>query len=316
MNTSMNQEPRGRTRAHHPSMHRRILWLCLLLGMVYPIPRSLAQGPPIQTDTPIMLGIQGRGLRTFGKLVRKEGLLREGEEIADPMGRSVTAFIVPVVIPYNLGTTFQLGAAVPFVSKSLDFSGGTEDRSGIGDMTLFAKQLLVQVDRKQETFRVALKLSAKFPTGSDATPLPLGTGSFDYGASAVAAWIKGRWGLYGEAIYVHNTSNEEVDYGDRIGINAALGFRAVPGVYDRYPSPQLNLYLELNGSVTRKKVIAGVQDPDSGGAILFLSPGIQYVGGRTWLVEASLQIPLVDDPSGTQLATDGTFSLGARVLLF
>ena len=292
----------------------------LLLGLVAAIfsPPSVAraQGPPIQTDTPIMLGLAGRGVRTFLKVVRKETLLQDGNAITDPMDRSVTAYVSPLAVPYNLTTTFQIGTVVPFVTKTLDSNVDGKTRSGIGDISLFAKKLLVQVDRKGETFRVAAKATTVLPTGDDDVPVPLGSGAFGYGGSIVAGWIKGRWGLYGEAIYIHNTSNGDIDYGDRVGYNAALAFRLLPAVYERYPSPQLNLFLELNGNTFGRAEVTGVENPDSGGSELFLSPGIQFVGGRIWLVEASVQIPVRDQPNGTQLGTDWTASTGLRVLLF
>ena len=95
-----------------------------------------------------------------------------------------------------------------------------------------------------------------------------------------------------------------------------MGFRLIPGVYTRYPQPILSLYLELNGSVVGHTTVDGVENPNSGGSLLFLSPGIQYVGGRRWLVEASVQVPVIDEPNGTQLGTDWTASLGTRVLIF
>ncbi len=38
----------------------------------------MAQGPPINTDTPIMLGVQGRGVRTFVKIIRRDTLFGLG----------------------------------------------------------------------------------------------------------------------------------------------------------------------------------------------------------------------------------------------
>jgi hypothetical protein len=243
-------------------------------------------------------------------------LLRDGEEIEDPMDRSVTAFIYPLVVPYNLTPTTQVGVIAPFVTKDLASSGGDDSRSGFGDATAFVKQLIVQVDRRAETFRVAVKGTAKFPTGDDSEALPLGSGSFDYGLSAVAGWIKSRWGLYAETIYVLNTSDDGVDFGNRFAYNAALGFRLLPTLYTRYPQPQLNLYLELNGSVVGHTEVDGAENPNSGGSLLFLSPGLQYVGGRRWLIEASVQVPVFDEPNGTQLGTSWTASLGTRILVF
>jgi len=275
-----------------------------------------AQGPPIHTDTPIMLGLEGRGVRTSLRIVRMDDLLHDGNEIPDPLDRSATATVVPVAVPYNLTPTLQVGAVVPFVSREQESTAASADGHGMGDVTVFVKKLVVQIDRRAETFRVAVKGSVKLPTGDDEGTRPLGTGSTDPGLSAVAAWIKGRWSLYGEAFYTHNTSNGDVDYGDRVGANFAAGFRAVPGGYRRYPSRQLNLYLELNSGRTRRTAVNGVENPDSGGSVLFLSPGLQFVGGRRWLVEGSIQLPVLDEPNGTQFGTSWIAVVGARVLIF
>ena len=246
--------------------------LALMALSLLPV-NGRAQGPPINTDTPIMLGIEGRGVRTFIKAVRMDQLLQDGEEIPDPMDRSVTVFLYPLVVPFNLTPTTQIGVIAPFLTKDLKSNTGGNSQSGFGDATLFLKQLVLQVDRKAETFRVAVKGSAKLPTGDDDSTPPLGSGSVDYGISAVAGWIKSRWGLYGETIYVVNTSSDGADFGNRFAYNAAVGYRLLPSRYTRYPQPQLSLYLELNGSVVSHTEVDGVENPNSGGSILFLSPG-------------------------------------------
>jgi len=263
-----------------------------------------------------MLGLEGRGVRTFLQVERRDGLLQDGEQIPDSLDRSVTTYLYPLIVPVNLRTTTQVGAVVPFLTRRVESTAGTMTETGLGDVTVFLKQLLVQVDRRAETFRVAVKGSAKLPTGSEDANVPLGSGSVDYGLSAVGGWVKQRWGIYGEAIYFVNTSKGDTDFGNRFGYNAALGFRLIPSVYERYPSPQLNLFLELNGNVVGKTQVNEQANPNSGGSRLFVSPGLQYVGGRRWLVEAAVQLPVVDEPNGTQLATDWTARVGTRVLIF
>jgi hypothetical protein len=98
--------------------------------------------------------------------------------------------------------------------------------------------------------------------------------------------------------------------------NFALGYRLLPKVYETYPSPQLNGFLEINGATTAKNKVNGVVAANSGGTTIFLSPGLQYVGGRLWLVETSFQYPLLDEPNGLQLGTAWTASLGLRLLLY
>ena len=47
----------------------------------------------------------------------------------------------------------------------------------------------------------------------------------------------------------------------------------------------------------------GLERDNTGGTVIFLSPGTQFVGGRCWLVEVSFQFPR---PNGLQLGTTWT----------
>ncbi|MFQ5770866.1 MAG: transporter [bacterium] len=278
---------------------------------------GFAQGPPINTDTPIMLGLEGRGIRTFAEFVRKASILQDGEEIPDDLDRRVLVRVTPVVVPYNLfSDRFQVGVIAPFVD--VDFESTTQEMSsfGIGDVRFFAKYLLYQRDRRGETFRVASKAGIKFPSGDENEAPALGSGSTDFFFSTVAGWVKNRIGIYLEGIYNLNTSHDQVDFGNSFAYNLAFGYRLLPAVYETYPSPQLNGFLEINGTTTAKSEVNGAVNDNTGGTSVFLAPGLQYVGGRRWLVEASLQIPIVNEPNGIQLATDWTVSIGTRILLF
>ena len=276
-----------------------------------------SQGPPINTDTPIMLGLEGRGLRTFGKIIRKATLRKDGSEIVDPLDQRITVWVTPLAVPYNLiGDEFQLGVIVPFMYVDLNTTVQDRSSSGIGDMRLFAKYLLYQYDRKNKTIRVASKAGVKLPTGDEKDQPALGTGSTDYFFTTVAGWIEKRIGVYLEGIYNLNTSEGQLDFGNSYSYNLALSYRLIPTVYETYPSPQLNASLEINGTTANNNNVNGQKVDNSGGTTVFLSPGLQYIGGRSWLVEATFQYPVINDPNGTQLATDWTVSLGTRILLF
>ena len=112
--------------------HRRLVDVLVLIVLsLLPI-SSHAQGPPINTDTPIMLGLEGRGVRTFLKVVRMDKLLENGEKIPDPMDRSVTVFLFPVVVPFNLTATTQVGVIAPFLTKDLKSTAGDNSQTGFG----------------------------------------------------------------------------------------------------------------------------------------------------------------------------------------
>lgn len=278
---------------------------------------AVGQGPPIHTDTPIMLGLEGRGVRTFAKVVRRGRLLENGEAIENPNNQESTVIQVPIVVPYNLfSERFQVGVIAPFAKVDEDATMTTSSSSGLADVRVFGKYLLYQHDRLNETFRVATKAGIKLPSGDGSKTPPLGTDSTDYFATVVAGWVRGRTGIYGEAIYNVNTSNDAVAFGNSFAWNLAFGFRLSPAVYGTYPARQWNLFIEWNGTAVARSTKEGMQVEDTGGTLLLLSPGLQYVGGRNWLIEGSVQLPIVNDPNGRQLTTSWATLLGVRVLLF
>ena len=57
---------------------------------------------------------------------------------------------------------------------------------------------------------------------------------------------------------------------------------------------------------------AGVDDPNSNGTRLFLVPGLQYVTKR-WIIEAAVQLPVIQELNGTALENDYIFRAGFRL---
>ncbi len=57
---------------------------------------------------------------------------------------------------------------------------------------------------------------------------------------------------------------------------------------------------------------SGATDPNSGGFTLFVLPGLQYVTKR-WILEAGVQIPVVQDLNGSALEDDYILRSGFRV---
>ncbi len=276
-----------------------------MMILLMPFSYTLAQGPPINTDSPILLGISGAGVRSFVKVIKKSS-----------QDEDLTVTVLPVVIPYNVTTRLLVGSVFPYFNKELDTNTGSISSSGFGDTKLFAKYVVHQIDKRQETIRFVVKSSVTLPTGDeDAEPI-LGDGTTDYSLGVVAGWIKPRVALETEAVYSLNTSRRGMNYGDSFIYNLALGYRLSPAVYERYPSPRVNVYLELNGLTTKRDELKGLSLENSGGTTLLLSPGIQYVGGRKWLVEGSIQFPIVENLNESQLETDIIASLGLRILLF
>ncbi len=284
---------------------KTLILSAVLLGVAVGTPS--AQGPPINTDTPITLGLAGRGVRTFARVVRMS---------SDRLGQRVTTTAWPVAIPYNITTNGVVGIVIPMVFKEVRRDRVKSSSSGLGDLSLFAKYVVLQVDRPGETFRLAPKVVLKLSTGDEQAAPTLGSGSTDVSFGGVGAWIRGRFGGYADMLYQVSGRASDRQIGNGLVYNLALAYRLSPAVYKTYPARQVNAYLELNGSWKAKDRVKGQNVSDSGGHVLFLSPGIQYIPLSRLLVGASVQVPLVKDLNGTQMEPDWTASAGLRVLLF
>jgi len=232
-----------------------------------------AQGPPINADTPILLGLEGGGFRTFGKIISTDS----GE-----------TYVQPFAIPYNLGRNFQIGVIQPFVSR---FPNRGENQSGFGNLSLFAKQMLIQIDSKAKTFRSLLKFTQTFPTGAS----NVSTDVYSSQIMLVTGYVTLKYGFYGSVGYTFVSKNLP----DNLIYNFAFGYPLLP---QKYPPFQLNLYLEFNGQHTF--------EVDKN--LLFLSPGVQLIASSRLLLETSIQVPIVDDNN----ILNYTFSFGIRWLVF
>ncbi len=294
--------------------------LFALLVTVLPPVKAFAQGPPILTDTAIITGLEGAAVRSFFKYTKKTGDLAGGGT-----GR-VTITAVPLVIPYEIFTNKLIFVGkFPYLDKERKTeNGGATERlktTGFGDASLTLKYLVFQKDALKETTRATIVGGVKLPTGNDdkeglPRPFQLGSGSFDYLAGATLTHVKGRGAVSADLVYTLKTEAGGFKFGDTVKYDLALGFRLLPAVYRTYPAKQLNLYLEFNGTYARRNELNGAGVDNSGGNTVFLSPGIQFIPARTFLVEASLQIPVLEDLNGTQLETDYAFLVGFRWLIF
>ena len=249
-----------------------ILFYFLIIG-------ADAQGPPITTETPIMLGLEGRGIRTFGKFISKE---------------NVNIYIQPIGIPYNITSKFQIGGIFPFKFIS---QNGTKTKGGLSDITVFAKYQLYKKDGKAKTFRILANIKQTFPTGETSSTPSIGSGLSQTYVGLIIGRIKPGIGIYGD--FGYNSTNKNAT--DNFMYNFSVG---VPLLVQKYPQKQINTYIEFNGNY--------LFDPKI--HTLFIAPGLQFIPGRRILFETSFQIPLVQHNMTTN-KTNYTILLGTRFLM-
>jgi len=161
-----------------------------------------------------------------------------------------------------------------------------------------------------------------------------GTGAWS-GLFGLAATKRFRsWSLDSNILYfLSSTGTQDTDLGNRFLYNVALSYRlsgaASSGEHEQghmhlgadfpepmyhggpkgtsirheepatSPSAALDLVLELNGEWHEKQVTAGVTDQNSGGTVMYLSPGLRLSYDK-WSSYVSVGIPVVNELYGTQ----------------
>ena len=247
-----------------------ILAICTFLTL-----SLFAQGPPITVETPVMLGLEGSGIRTFGKFISK---------------KSGTVYVQPIAIPYNISVKFQVGGIIPLMLKTPNEG---ETISGFGDLVLFAKYQIYKKDETAKTIRIITSIKQTFPTGK--TGISVGNSQTYVGI--IVGKITTRMGIYSDFGY-HITNNDATD---NFTYNFSIG---IPLRSHQYPQKQLNTFLEFNGNYLI----------ESKAHTVFISPGFQFIPGRRILVETSFQIPLVQQ-NNTINKTNYAILLGSRFLI-
>jgi hypothetical protein len=284
----------------------------------------------------------GSGLKLAERYTLLSQTYRGTEKVANPGAREthwtteVTGFTSPTprftllaVLPVRSGTTTgELELAPDGTPAGLDESGAGS-ATGLGDVALIGRQTILSSDEGGSTTRVAGLLGVKFPTGrtdartSDGTGyldshLQPGTGSTDVLLGLSFSHALNRFSVTANFL---GTLPGEGKFGDtRHRFGSALNYDAA-GAYRVYPSassprdPQLFLSLGVSGEVRARETVDGVQDENSGGNTVYLTPGLKLDLRPHWVVEVSWQAAVYHHLNGTQLGETGKVFGGVTYLL-
>ncbi len=230
------------------------------------------------------------------------------------------------VLGYGVTGDLTLFGVLPYLHKELELTTPAgarieRDTSGIGDLRAFARYTVFHDDAPGRTFRIAPFAGVEAPTGDDderdrlgrlPQPLQLGSGSWDPFFGVVGTWQTLDYEVDAQLAYEVNTEANDFEFGDVFRADASLQYRLWP----RQLGPGVPAFfygvIEANLIHQDENEVDGVEDPDSGGTTLFLSPGVQYVTKR-WVLEGVMQVPAFQDLNGTALQDDWTVRAGFRV---
>jgi hypothetical protein len=200
---------------------------------------------------------------------------------------------------YAPSTRLMLGVNLPYVKRQLDsFNLLQEEVTGLGDTTIEVKTFMQEKEFMQKHM-YGLLGGLKLPTASevdDADGVPLdfdvqvGQGATVVNAGAWYGYYNFPYLLYTSATcHIASEGYQEFQAGDTLVYNATAQYTS--GFDVAY-------YLGLQGRSSQKDTFAGVEDPDSGGTIVYIAPGIVYALVQDLLLNATLKFPVVDALDG------------------
>jgi hypothetical protein len=237
-----------------------------------------AQGPPIRTDKPIMLGQGKSTVRAYYQYFKHAGNHYH---------------LYPLMYDYNLRNNIELGVELPFAALSSEVR-----REGLrfGDAMLKAKYQFYRKDSHAKTVRAGAKLAGMFPTGRPSEVPHVGMGAYQTILGVFAGMESLKYGIVGELAYVHF---------DRIHpkfVESRLAF-GLPLLTPKYPIRQVTLYFEYEGRWM----------PENNDHAAYFAQGIQWAFGR-YALEASFQMPLVEKVPH-HFRRDMAILVGTRIII-
>ncbi len=232
------------------------------------------------------------------------------------------------VLGYGVTSDLALFGILPYLDKELELTtpGGqraTRSTDGVADAQLFARYTVFRRDLPGQNFRIAPFLGTELPTGDDddadrlgllPAPLQLGSGSWDPFGGVIATYQTLDYEVDAQISYQANTEVNDFEFGDEFRFDASLQYRLWPRELGSGVPNFLYGVIEANLVHQEKNEIMGLNDPNSGGTTLFLSPGLQYVT-KSWILEGIIQLPVIQDLNGTALEDDFIVRAGFRLNL-
>lgn len=182
------------------------------------------------------------------------------------------------------------------------------DSRGFGDLTLMLHQRVYQSEARD--FLLTVLAGIKMPTGRTSdrdnhgdvfeAEFQPGSGSWDPMIGVALTRRFGDLSLDANLLYTLVTEGtQDTDLGDRFAYNLAASYRII-----REPAFQVDLIAEFNGMSIAKEKVRGRKDPDSGGTVIFFSPGLRISSSTGISLYGSFGVPIAQDWNGIQNEID------------
>ena len=235
--------------------------------------------------------------------------------------------VLDVSVSYTPTTKIQLEAEIPFSRTFFDDGENEGSGSGLGNVTLWGKYRFFRTVKTYGDRQAAFRLGLELPTGKKNAPsereinapafvrqqlTPI-SGGFSPRFDVALSQAGGRFIFGGNIEGILRTERDGFRLGDEIRINTDFEYVLLPFEYAK-PGRELFVILETSFIARSKGRFGGLEVPASSSTEFYISPGLQFTAAPRFVIEGSLQIPLVDNSGAAMLRTDYNFLFGLKYL--
>jgi len=239
----------------------------------------------------------------------------------------LTRQMLDLSVSYTPGPRLQLEAEIPFSHTSFDNGENSGSGTGLGNLTLWSKYRFFRTVKTYGDRQAAARFGLELPTGNKSGPsapqlnapafvrqqlTPIGGGlsaHFDLALSQAG----GRFIFGGNAEGIVRAERDGYRTGHELRANTDLEYVLLPRKYVA-PGKELFVILETSFIYRGTGRLDSTTVSGSKSTEYYLAPGLQYAAAPRFVIEGSIQFPVVRNTGPLLLRTDRNVLLGIRYL--
>jgi hypothetical protein len=235
--------------------------------------------------------------------------------------------LLDVSVSYTPSPRLQLEVEVPVSRTSFDDGANSGSGTGLGNITLWSKYRFFRKVKTYGDRQAAVRFGLELPTGKKSAPTaqevnapafvrqqltPINGGlspHFDLAFSQAG----GRFIFGGNVEGILRSERDGFRMGNEVRVNTDLEYVLLPRDYQS-PGKELFVILESTFVERGRGRLDGAVVEGSKSTEFYLAPGLQYAADPRFVVEGSVQIPVIRNTGPLVLRTDINVLLGVKYL--
>jgi hypothetical protein len=235
--------------------------------------------------------------------------------------------LLDVSVSYTPSPRLQLEAEVPFSRTAFDNGVTSGSGVGLGNIMLWSKYRFYRTVKTYGDRQAAVRFGLELPTGKKSAPsaqavnapafvrqqlTPI-SGSWSPHFDLAFSQAGGRFIFGGNVEGILRSERDGFRLGHEVRVNTDFEYVFLPRDYQA-PGKELFLILESNFVERGRGRLNGAVVEGSKATEFYIAPGLQYAARPRFVVEGSVQIPVVRNTGPLALRTDINVLVGVKYL--